>query len=302
MPNPYSSIDPEILAEARTLSTDHRRARGAADSPNAGIGVFKRTKAPSSADLRRLETALRKATKVTPSEAEQYTKGYSRQLTPNQMTFLDQMLKGDTLIHSYEVAYPNDKSTTKTKYNSAWHLSKHPVVMAAMDKHALTIRDKQQMSASQIREYVIERLLHESQNAFTDGTRVRALELLGKVAEVGMFVTRSETTNITVPPGELQATLLAKLKDFFNKANNPAQPLATLTDRRQGLTLQGEAQDVTDITATVRQQPNSNDGHSDTDQQVSSQDPSLPLPRPRQRIEGDTGDDEAAGTLPSPAP
>jgi hypothetical protein len=148
-----------------------------------------------------------------------------------------------------------------------------------MDKQALAIRGKSQMNAQAIREYVIERLLHESQNAFTDGARVRALELLGKVAEVGMFVTRTETTNITVPPGELQATLLAKLKAFFDQANNPQLPLATQTDRRQGLTLEQDTEDAVEVAATVRQSPASMAAEGGPDDGVSgdiSTEPALP--------------------------
>jgi len=147
------------------------------------------------------------------------------------------------------------------------------------------------MNAAEIRGYVIERLLAESQTAYTDSTRVRALELLGKVAEVGMFVTRTETTNITVPPSELQATLLAKLKQFFDQANNPAQPLATITDMRQGHTSDAEVEDATEVTAVVRQSPYDT---TQTNQTVSQPVPSQPL---RQRIEGDAGDLPAAGTL-----
>jgi hypothetical protein len=249
MPSPYESIGSEQREAARELSSDYLRGTQtkAQTGQHPGAHILDRTTAPSASDLKKLESSLRKAIKVSSSEAERYTKGYSHQLTPNQTTFLNQMLAGDTLIHAYKTAYPNDKSATRTLHTSAYHLSNHPVIVAAMDKQALTLTNKQRLNASAIREYVIDRLLIESREAFTDSTRVRALELLGKVAEVGMFVTRTETTNITVPAHELQATLLAKLRAFFE---NPPQPLATLTDRRQGLTIDA---DEVEVTAEVRQ-------------------------------------------------
>jgi hypothetical protein len=267
MPSPYESIGQEQRDAARDLSSDYLRSRGGKNNPNsphAGSHILDRIDAPSAEDLRRLEKSLRKATKVTASEAERYTKGYTRQLTPNQTTFLNQLLAGDTLIHAYKIAYPNDKSNNRSIHTSAWHLSKHPVIVASMDKQALALKDKQRMNASAIREYVIDRLLVESREAMTDSARVRSLELLGKIAEVGMFVTRTETTNITVPPSELQATLLAKLKQFFE---HPPQPLAVITDNRQGHTIT----DVTDLNAEARQSP---DDDSQQDQAVTD----LPAP------------------------
>lgn len=286
MSYPNADATDEQRDKAAKVAGKYLRAtRSAANTGNyPGAELLKRTKAPSDDDLHRLEASLRKRTRASVADAETYTKGYTRQLTPQQQTFLDQLIKGDTLIHSYEVAYPNDTSSTKTKHSSAYRLSQHPVVIAAMDKAALTLRNKVQMNASAIREYVIERLLHESQNAFTDGTRVRALELLGKVAEVGMFVTRTETTNITVPPSELQATLLAKLKEFFDRANNPALPLAVNTDRRQTLTIEAETEDVTEVaqsvTATVRQSPISTEGSKGDDAPPTPLVPATPKPQP----------------------
>lgn len=261
MPSYHDDIPEERKATARSKAQSYLRGIGKGAMLNeesaAGVHILTRTEAPSDEDMARLEKELKRATK-TPL-ADSYTKGYNRQLTPQQQVFLDQLLKGDTMIHAYQVAYPNQTSSYRTKHDAAYHLMQHPVITAALQKADRERSTKVKMDASAIREYVIERLLHESVNAFTDGTRVRALELLGKVAEVGMFVNRSETTTITVPPSELQATLLAKLKLFFEQAQNHAQPLATITDRRQGVTIEQAQTEQSEVSATVRQSPKSED-------------------------------------------
>lgn len=70
-------------------------------------------------------------------------------------------------------------------------------------------------SAVRIREYVKNKLLVESENP--DGKiRIRALELLGKIKDVGLFTDRLEITNKTKSDEELEAELQSKLDQYLN--------------------------------------------------------------------------------------
>jgi hypothetical protein len=72
-------------------------------------------------------------------------------------------------------------------------------------------------SAVRIREYTKNKLLVESENP--DGKiRIRALELLGKMKDVGLFTDRIEITHKTKTDEELEAELQKKLERYMGSA------------------------------------------------------------------------------------
>ena len=62
------------------------------------------------------------------------------------------------------------------------------------------------------------RLEHEAVNAESDSARVRALELLGKTHDVGLFVERIETDNGDRSPDELRRELQDKLTALLGRS------------------------------------------------------------------------------------
>lgn len=69
-------------------------------------------------------------------------------------------------------------------------------------------------SAVRIREYVKNKLIAESENP--DGKiRIRALELLGKIKDVGLFTDRIEITNKDKTDEELEGELKSKLESYL---------------------------------------------------------------------------------------
>jgi len=73
-------------------------------------------------------------------------------------------------------------------------------------------------SAVRIREYVKNKLLEDS--ASIDGKlRIKALELLGKMKDVGLFTDRVEITHKTKTDEELEAELTKKLERFMGAAD-----------------------------------------------------------------------------------
>lgn len=72
-------------------------------------------------------------------------------------------------------------------------------------------------SAVRIREYTKNKLLVDSENP--DGKiRIRALELLGKMKDVGLFTDRLEITNKTKTDEELESELTKKLERYMGSA------------------------------------------------------------------------------------
>ena len=75
--------------------------------------------------------------------------------------------------------------------------------------------------AIEVRHMVTNRLLEESQNP-DPRIRIRALELLGKHSDVGLFTDRSEVTITHQSTDELKARLRAKLQRLIQKPDLPA--------------------------------------------------------------------------------
>jgi hypothetical protein len=72
-------------------------------------------------------------------------------------------------------------------------------------------------SAVRIREYTKNKLLVESENP--DGKiRIRALELLGKMKDVGLFTDRLEITHKTKTDAELEEELTKKIERYMGLA------------------------------------------------------------------------------------
>lgn len=80
----------------------------------------------------------------------------------------------------------------------------------------LTEYDKQIVeSSAQLRTYITNRLIEES-NATDSRTRMRALELLGKITDVGLFAERTEITIKHQSTEELEKRLYEKLEKVID--------------------------------------------------------------------------------------
>ena len=74
--------------------------------------------------------------------------------------------------------------------------------------------------SKQVRRYVMNKLLIESEEAGKASERLKALELLGKIAEVGMFIERSVVTIEHRTTKELESELEQTLKLLLNPDTN----------------------------------------------------------------------------------
>tara|TARA_R100000008_G_C3575457_1_gene164967 strand:+ start:382 stop:1071 length:690 start_codon:yes stop_codon:yes gene_type:complete len=99
--------------------------------------------------------------------------------------------------------FTGEKNVSVALTNSA--VAKH---LAAL----LTEYDKQVVqSSAQLRTYITNKLIEES-NSTESRTRMRALELLGKITDVGLFTERTEVTIKQQSTEELEKKLQEKLK------------------------------------------------------------------------------------------
>jgi len=152
---------------------------------------------------------------VTPSEAEQ--SGQSpvalvrhREMTHNMRAFIAAKLQGKTSRAAYREAYPNDKGNDNTVSANAYKLSKHPLVAKALADAAGQVDEAlvEDMAAS--KRYVIHSLITLSKTAKQEGSRLKALELLGRAS--GAFTSLTPTEAPAPTAAQLKQALAGHLK------------------------------------------------------------------------------------------
>lgn len=143
-------------------------------------------------------------------------------LTPKQELFAQEVAKGSTLSDAYRASYNADTMAVNTIHNAASDLAKQPRIQARVqqllkEQERLMLRD-----SIAIRRHVFSGLMRESEVSELSSpmSRLKALELLGKIDIVSMFKERSEATIVDErKPEDLQAELRDRLKALMGKPN-----------------------------------------------------------------------------------
>lgn len=117
-------------------------------------------------------------------------------LTQKQIAFIDAVAKGASAYDAYKQAYDCQNMSEKTIYETGSRLLKNPKVAARLAEIENTAIAASKLS----RQWIIEQLIAVAAKAQETGdlkAANRALELLGKVDVMGLFVERSsvETDN-----------------------------------------------------------------------------------------------------------
>lgn len=135
----------------------------------------------------------------------------SDKLTPKQREFARNVALGKSKAQAYRESYDTEGSS-KTVGNEASRLSLRPDVALEIEAYREAIEAEKHRNPAQLRALVIHQLTKMALNTnVNDAQRIKSLELLGKVAEVGAFVDRKETTVIN-HSADIRARLMAQLK------------------------------------------------------------------------------------------
>ena len=119
-------------------------------------------------------------------------------LTPKQAAFAAATLEHPTLTAAYREVYNAEGMRPASIHSEASKLVANPKVAQRIERLTAERDRDQRTEGERLREFVRERLIHEATNAESDAARVRAVELLGKVAGVEAFDSeRIEQTVIT---------------------------------------------------------------------------------------------------------
>jgi hypothetical protein len=135
----------------------------------------------------------------------------SDKLTPKQREFARNVAMGKTKAQAYRESY-NTEASPNVVGTEASRLSLRPDIALEIEAYREAIEAEKYRNPAQLRALVIHQLTKMALNTkVNDAQRIKSLELLGKVAEVGAFIDRKETTVINHST-DIRARLMAQLK------------------------------------------------------------------------------------------
>ena len=133
-------------------------------------------------------------------------------LTPKQEAFALAVANGANLTEAYRQAYDCSGMKDETVWRHAWAASKHGKVAARIEQERQRLQDNELHDAASAKAWALERLKIEATKAETDGSRVRAIELV--MRHHGLLTDKVVTQDVTErPAAEIRAMLEARLQE-----------------------------------------------------------------------------------------
>ena len=137
-----------------------------------------------------------------------------RPLTHSQTEYVRGLIQGKTMRQAYREAYPTAKGDDRTISAAAYRLSRDPRVRKSLqDAWGETVEALAEDVAATKR-YVLKELLALSKAGKQEGSRLKALELMGRAA--GMFQAQEKEKEQAVSPETLRRELAGHLKLLDN--------------------------------------------------------------------------------------
>jgi len=143
-----------------------------------------------------------------------------RPLTASQIAFSNCLIRGATLKVAYREAYPNSKANDACVMSNASKLAKDIRIKRLVNDGVEETIEHLSEDVAGTKRYVLKQLLAHSKEAKQEGTKLKALELLGK--SVGLFIDKTQTEVKQSTPDELKRELATHLKLLNNVRPLPA--------------------------------------------------------------------------------
>lgn len=128
-----------------------------------------------------------------------------RPLTAAQRAFAQGIARGETHKAAYKQAYPGDSSTDASISTSASRLLKDPRIQKILRDHQETDPETLIDNPEAMRRFVLTQLLRCARTFKQEGSKIKALELIGKAT--GLFQVQAETPVIPVTAMQLKREL-----------------------------------------------------------------------------------------------
>ena len=147
-----------------------------------------------------------------PKGADAYTR--PKPLTAPQMEFTKGMIIGKTMRQAYRDAYPNAKGNDQVITSSAYRLSKDERIQKALQEAWGETVEVLAEDTAATKRYVLKELLALTKGGKQEGSRLKALELMGRAA--GMFQPQVAEATEKVSAEQLRKELSGHLKLLDN--------------------------------------------------------------------------------------
>jgi hypothetical protein len=147
-----------------------------------------------------------------PKGADAYTR--PKPLTASQMEFTKGMIQGKTMRQAYRDAYPNAKGNDQVITSSAYRLSKDERIQKALQEAWGETVEVLAEDTAATKRYVLKELLALTKGGKQEGSRLKALELMGRAA--GMFQPQGAEVIEKVSAEQLRKELSGHLKLLDN--------------------------------------------------------------------------------------
>lgn len=159
--------------------------------------------------------AIKEGLEQIPVETILLGVGAKPQLTHKQKEFARKVALGSSKTKAYRETY-NTKGSSKTVGNDAYKLSKKPEVVTEIEAYKVALEAEKHRTPAQLKSLLIQQLVkHSLDEDFPPAQRVKCLELMGKLYEVGAFEER-KTTTIVHESAKVKERLLSQLKPLID--------------------------------------------------------------------------------------
>ena len=145
---------------------------------------------------------------------------HQRQMTPQQQRFAELLIEGKAPREAYRQAYNNTSAADSTVATAAYKLRRHPLVAKAVQDAEEQTQDVLVEDTQAAKRFVLRSLVALSTEAKQEGSRLKALELLGRAS--GMWRDKPEVITKQVTAAELKAQLQGHLRLVGNGKARPA--------------------------------------------------------------------------------
>lgn len=197
-------------------------------------------------------------------------------LTPKQREFARKVAQGKTKAQAYREAF-NPNPAPSTIVTTPYKVASDPRVQREIEAYTLALEAEKHRSPAALRALVIQQLTeHALDKDIPPAQRIKALQLLGTVAEVGAFVELKQVRTIS-SSDDARARVMSELRGLLTAGASDATVIEADSLLAE---LTGEAVNINADDATVN--INADDGadniNADGNAEGQDADPTVPGP------------------------
>ena len=149
--------------------------------------------------------------------------GTKQPLTSKQREYARKLAEGNmSKRQAYKETY--NANSAYTLSSDPYKLASDPRVIQEVNAYKVAIEAEKLRNPTQLKALLVQQLVqHSLDEDFPPAQRIKALELIGKLYEVGAFEERKTTTVIHKKSGDIKAQLLERIKSVIDIESKPVR-------------------------------------------------------------------------------